>query len=267
LRAGWKYECRPEFTLFTDIAETLREMTLSIIIPSYKGAESLRRNVPGLIEYLSGKEISFEIIIVDDGSGDDGATEKVAREMGCVFYGNKKNLGKGGAVRNGMLMASGDYRIFTDVDIPFEFGAFDKFLQYLHVKEFDVVVGDRTLPGAVYFAGIPRFRLVGSKIYSFIVGRFIAGGYFDTQCGMKGFRAAVAKDLFSVSRINGFAFDVELLYISLKRNYDIKRLPVQLRSQDGTSVNILFHGFGMVRDLFRMKWNQIMGKYKRADNG
>ena len=82
---------------------------------------------------------------------------------------------------------------------------------------------------------------------------------------MKGFRADVAEDLFGVARINGFAFDVELLYISLKRNYDIKRLPVVLRCQEGSSVSVLRHGFGMLIDLFIIKWNHIRKKYKKRN--
>ena len=238
-------------------------MLLSIIIPSYKGAEVLKNNVPGLINYFKQKNSSFEIIIVDDGSQDGGATENVARELNCKFLKNEKNLGKGAAVRNGMLNAQGDLRIFTDVDIPFEYDAFDRFVHYLKVKEFDVVIGDRTLPGSSYFIDIPPIRKIGSNFFSFIVGRFVVGGHFDTQCGMKGFRASVAKDLYSISKINGFAFDVELLYISLKRNYDIKRLPVVLRCQEGSSVNVLRHGFGMLVDIFKIKWNHVRGLYKK----
>jgi dolichyl-phosphate beta-glucosyltransferase len=165
-----------------------------------------------------------------------------------------------------MHHAKGDFRIFTDVDIPFEYDAFDRFYTYLNSKEFDVVIGDRTLPGSSYYTEIPAIRKFGSNIFSFIVGRFVAGGHFDTQCGMKGFRAAVAEDLFSVSKVNGFAFDVELLYISLKRNYDIKRLPVVLRCQEGSSVSVLRHGIGMLLDLYKMKWNQLRGKYNKQSN-
>ncbi len=238
-------------------------MQLSIIIPSFKGAEVLKNNVPGLINYFKQKNRLFEIIIVDDGSDDDGATEKVAIELNCLFLQNEKNLGKGAAVRKGMQHAKGDYRIFTDVDIPFEYDAFDRFLHYLEAKEFDVVIGDRTLPGSSYFTEISRLRKIGSNIFSFIVGRFVAGGHFDTQCGMKGFRAFVANDLFSVSKVNGFAFDVELLYISLKRNYDIKRLPVVLRCQEGSSVSVLRHGIGMLFDLYKIKLNHVKGLYNK----
>lgn len=238
-------------------------MQLSLIIPSFKGAAIIRNNVPGFITYLQQKNISFEIIIVDDGSKDNGATEKVAKDLDCLFFENTKNLGKGAAVRKGMLHAKGDFRIFTDVDIPFEFEAFERFINYLDAKEFDVVVGDRTLPGSSYFTEIPTLRKIGSSVFSFIVGRFVAGGHFDTQCGMKGFRSKVADDLFVVGKINGFAFDVELLYISLKRNYDIKRLPVVLRCQEGSSVNVMLHGIGMLFDLLKIKWNQVSGKYNK----
>lgn len=241
-------------------------MQLSIIIPSFKGSEVLKNNVPGLITYLKQKNNSYEIIIVDDGSNDNGATQLVAETLGCRFFENPRNLGKGATVRKGMLNAKGNFRIFTDVDIPFEYDAFDLFLKYLDAKEFDVVIGDRTLPGSSYFTEISRSRKIGSTIFSFIVGRFVAGGHFDTQCGMKGFRASVADDLFSVGKVNGFAFDVELLYISLKRNYDIKRLPVVLRCQEGSSVSVLIHGMGMLIDLYKIKWNQLRGKYNKKTN-
>lgn len=240
-------------------------MQLSVIIPSYKGAEILKNNIPGLINYFNQQNRSFEIIIVDDGSQDNGLTEKIAMELHCKFVKNEVNAGKGAAVRNGMLHAQGEFRIFTDVDVPFEYEAFDRFIHYLDVKEFDVVIGDRNLPGSKYFTEISKLRKVGSNVFSLIVGRFVASGHFDTQCGMKGFRAAAANDLFRVSRIKGFAFDVELLYISLKRNYDIKRLPLVLRNQEGSSVSVLKHGIGMLRDVFRIKWNHVTGKYKKQD--
>jgi len=110
---------------------------------------------------------------------------------------------------------------------------------------------------------LPLVRRLGSHIYSFIVGRFVAGGWFDTQCGMKGFSAEVAEDLFAVGRIRRFAFDVELFYIALKRNYDIKRLPVRLRCQEGSSVRVIREGIAMVRDLAVIRWHQLVGHYRR----
>jgi dolichyl-phosphate beta-glucosyltransferase len=236
---------------------------VSIIIPAYRSSSALRNNLPYLMSFIKEKNLDAEVLIVDDGSADDGATEQVAKSNSCTYLSYPINLGKGGAVRYGMQHASGDFCIFTDVDIPFEKDAFERFLYYLDFKEFDVVIGDRTLPGSSYFAEVSGLRKFGSNIFSFIVGRFVAGGHFDTQCGMKGFRGEVARDLFSVGKINGFAFDVELLYISLKRNYDIKRLPVVLRCQEGSTVSVVRHGLGMVMDLFRIKWNHVNGRYKK----
>ena len=236
---------------------------LSIVLPSYKGADILKKHLPDFIRYLKQKGFAFEIIVVDDGSQDAGATQIVAEENGCFYMANPRNLGKGAAVRKGMLAAKGDFRIYTDVDIPFRFPVIDQFLRYLDFKEFDVVIGDRTLPQSAYFTQIPLLRKIGSRVMSLIIGRFVAGGMFDTQCGIKGFRADVAEDLFSRSRIRGFAFDVELLYIALKRNYDIKRLPVQLRCNEGSSVNVLRDGLGMSLDLLRLKWNHLRGLYEK----
>ena len=236
---------------------------ISIVIPSYRSSEVLKKNLPYLKEFLRERLLDAEVIIVDDGSNDNGVTKQVAEQFQCSYHTYPENRGKGAAVRYGMLHATGRFRIFTDVDIPFENEAFDRFIYYLDFKEFDVVVGDRTLPESSYFTEVSKLRKTGSAIFSFIVGRFVAGGYFDIQCGMKGFRAKAADDLFSVSRIDGFAFDVELLYISLKRNYDIKRLPVILRCQEGSSVRVIRHGLGMVFDLFRIKWNQVNGRYNK----
>ena len=237
---------------------------ISIIIPSYRSANTLANNLPYLMEFLKEKQWDVEVFIVDDGSNDNGLTQKAAILNGCSYMSYPTNLGKGGAVRYGMQQAKGDFRIFTDVDIPFEKDAFERFIYYLDHKEFDVVVGDRTLPESSYFTKVSGLRKFGSDVFSFIVGRFVAGGHFDTQCGMKGFRGEVADDLFKVNKINGFAFDVELLYISLKRNYDIKRLPVVLRCQGGSSVKVIQHGIGMLIDLFKIKWNQLNGKYKKS---
>ena len=238
-------------------------MYLSVIIPSYNSAAVLKNNLPYLLDYLSKKTYTFEIIVVDDGSQDNGETKKVAEELKCIYLTNEKNIGKGESVRKGMLHATGKFRIFTDADIPFNAEAIDQFLHYLDEKEFDLAIGDRTLTESSYFNSKSGLRNIASKGFSFFVGRFVAGGMFDTQCGIKGFKAEVAKDLFSVGRVKGFTFDVELLYIALKRNYDIKRLPVTLRSQEGQSVKLLLHSFEMMADLMKIKYNHVAKKYEK----
>ncbi|MBN4072780.1 glycosyltransferase [Crocinitomix catalasitica] len=239
---------------------------LSLVIPCYNGARTIENNLPDFITFLNSKEYSFEIIIVDDGSENQTQTKDLAKRLSCKFIGLEKNRGKGAAVKSGMLAASGRFRIFTDVDIPFEYENFENFVHYLDQKEFHVVVGDRTLEDSVYFTKISRIRKFGSNVFSFIVGRFVVGGHFDTQCGMKGFRGDVAEDIFGLTKIPSFAFDVEVLYISLKRNYDIKRLAVVLRMQEGSSVKVVQHGLGMLVDLLKIKVNQVFGRYHKKND-
>ena len=238
---------------------------LSIVIPSYRSAKVLENNLPYLLLFLQEQNYASEVIIVDDGSKDSGATERVAIQHNCSYLAYPENRGKGFAVRTGMAAAQGDICIFTDADIPFETSAIEAIIHAIQVKEFDVVIGDRGLQASNYFTKISSQRRLGSGFFTFIVGRFITTGISDTQCGLKGFRKNVAADLFGKSRINGFTFDVELVYISLKRNYDIKKIPVNLRSQDGNSVNIFKHGFKMVLDLFILKINHLRGYYNRNE--
>jgi dolichyl-phosphate beta-glucosyltransferase len=238
---------------------------ISIIIPSYRSAKALENNLPYLMNYLQESGKDAEVLVVDDGSQDDGATQKVVEQSKCIYLSYPENQGKGNAVRFGMKHATGDILIFTDADIPFETEAIDSIIHYIEFKEFDLVIGDRGLEESEYFNKISNQRRFGSGIFTFIVGRFITTGISDTQCGLKGFKKEVAKDLFGVSRIKGFTFDVELIYISLKRNYDIKKIPVNLRSQEGNSVNVLKHGIGMLMDLFIIKLNHMRGYYKKHE--
>jgi dolichyl-phosphate beta-glucosyltransferase len=235
---------------------------LSLVLPSFESADVIERRVPDLMRHLDRLGVAYEIIIVDDGSDDGGRTSSVAGQLGarCVVF--PRNRGKGAAVRAGMLEARGAFRIFTDVDIPYGHEIIDKMLWYLEVKEFHIVVGDRTLDKSSYYAKVSALRNVASRLYSGFVGRFTVGGWYDTQCGIKGFCASVAEDLFGVARIDRFAFDVELFYVALKRNYDIKRIPVTLECNDTSSVDVLSDGLVMVKDVGTIWLNQLRGRYR-----
>jgi dolichyl-phosphate beta-glucosyltransferase len=238
---------------------------LSIIIPSYNNSDIFDRNAPLLIDFLKKTALRYEIILVDDGSNKDTNGKRIAEKYGCDYIKYSKNMGKGFAVRTGMLRAKGDIKIFTDTDIPFELDALQSIINYFTKKDYDVVIGDRTLTNSTYFNEISFFRKFGSSIFTFFVGRFVTTGMNDTQCGLKGFKKEVADDLFSHSKINGFAFDVEIIYISLKRNYDIKRIPVQLRNTEGNSVSLFKHSFKMLLDIFLIKLYHIQGKYTKKN--
>ena len=235
---------------------------LSVIVPSYKSAGILEKNLPVLISYLSKQEYPHEVIVVDDGSDDHGATEEVCRKLNCIFLQNEQNMGKGAAVRNGMQHAAGRFRIFTDADIPYEVDTIGVILKFLDDKEFDLVLGDRNLKDSTYFLEIPKLRRITSAFFTYFVGTIVTTNYFDTQCGIKGFKGEIADFIFRHARLNGFAFDVELIYIALKQNFEIKRIPVRLRNQEKSTVRVFRHGIGMFFDLFKIKINNVKGYYR-----
>ena len=238
------------------------DIYLSIVIPALGAASILEKNLPVLKEYLDHQTYSHEIVIVDDGSDDDGATANVCKRFQCIYFRNPSNMGKGGSVRNGMKVARGTFRIFTDADIPYEVEVIGVILKYLDTKEFDLVIGDRHLKDSSYFYHTPWLRRFTSAFFTYFVGTIVTTSFFDTQCGVKGFRAECAEFIFNHTRINGFSFDVELIYVALKNTFEIKRIPVRLRNQEKSTVKVFKHGTLMFIDLFRIKYNNMKGYYK-----
>lgn len=218
--------------------------------------------MPDFQTYLNRISKSYEIIVVDDGSDDYSILENFAKHNKIQLLKNEKNLGKGAAVKKGVLASKGEYIIFTDVDIPFEYSCFQLFVDNLQNSQVEVAVGDRMLESSLYFTEISKKRKRASDVFAWCVDKFILGGRYDTQCGIKGFRRDVALDIFSKVKIDGFAFDVEILFIAVKSNYNILRLPVKLRNQENSTIHLLKHSFEMIWDLMRIKWFQISKKYK-----
>lgn len=234
---------------------------ISIILPCYNGSGILSKQLPGFIEYLKSEIKHFEVIIVDDGSEDRLQTHQIAQKNGCKFMALDKNKGKGAAVRAGIIAASGDMKIFTDVDIPFLYKCITTIIDELK-KGADVVIGDRNLQSSSYFEEISSLRKLGSSIFTFIVERVITKGIRDTQCGLKGFTREASEKIFRKSVIEGFSFDVEVLIIATNNKLEVRRIPVTLRNQDESSVSLWRHSVGMLMDLARIKIREQMGRYK-----
>jgi dolichyl-phosphate beta-glucosyltransferase len=226
---------------------------ISIVIPAYDAAgfigESLRR-VRDFLAAGGPDWAPWEILVVDDGSRDE--TSARAREAlpDATVLRHERNRGKGAAVRTGMLAARGRFRFFVDADVPFDLEALRQMLRYLDLKEYDVTIGQRRIEDLVD-AGVrpgPARRLA-SQIFTQLVSRIVVTGVRDTQCGMKGFRADAAETLFRDSRLEGFAFDVEVLYYAFKRDLDVKRVAVRITSSGSSSVSLVRHGAAMLWDV------------------
>jgi dolichyl-phosphate beta-glucosyltransferase len=234
---------------------------LSIILPTYQGAALLEKHLPALSEYLRSLPITTEVIIVDDGSQDKSLSNQLAEKYGCKYLQNDANQGKGAAVRKGMLAAQGEVHLFTDSDIPYVLENIHDLYDAIHMQENHLAVGDRTMAGSDYHSRVPGVRGLGSRFFTFLVSLFLMGETFDSQCGIKAFSKEASMEMFSVSRIDRFAFDAELLFIALKRGYAIEKVPVKLRIWEPSGINILKDGAQMLVDLFRIRINDLRGLY------
>ncbi len=239
-------------------------MYLSIIIPAYNEASRLPKTLREVDKYLSTQNYEYEIIVVNDGSKDK--TAEVVKDLmleikNLKLIDNKENHGKGYVVRQGMLQAKGDYRIFTDADNSTSIEQIEKMLPEFK-NGYDVVIGSRDIKGAVIAVPQPWWRRKLGDIFNLIV-QVIAGlwGIWDTQCGFKGFSKEAVENIFPKCRINRWAFDVEVLVIAKRLGYKIKEIPVTWINSPETKVRFK----GMVKMLFeviQVRWNIIICRYR-----
>ncbi|MGH2582846.1 MAG: glycosyltransferase [Anaerolineales bacterium] len=233
---------------------------LSIIIPVYQTVELLKKSLPELNNYLAALPIITEVLIVDDGSDDADACRNTALANKAVYLSNPTNRGKGAAVRLGMMKASGRWRIFTDADLPYYLEAIESSLSLLG-NPHDLVVGDRTLADSSYFDKIPVLRRYSSRLFSLLVRSLVLKENYDTQCGFKAFTADAATEIFSRTKVDRFATDVEILGIAHLRKYSIGRLPVRLRHWQTSGISVVRDSLRMLYDLTRIRYFLATGAY------
>jgi len=236
---------------------------VSVVLPSYRAAALAVRSAEVLAGYLDRVLPSWEILVVDDGGGDLTPAALPPRPEVRLLR-HDRNLGKGAAVRTGMLAARGRVRVFTDADLPYDRELIPLMTELITARGFHLVIGDRTLPGSVFGEATSLSRRTLSALASKFIGTLVTGGFFDTQCGIKAVRGDVAEELFRLVRINRFAFEVEVVYIALKHGLDIKRVPVRLRRNLGTSVRPFRDSARSLFDLAGLKLRQLRGGYLSA---
>lgn len=232
-------------------------MDVSVVLPVHNGAAFVAASVAGLADFLARQAFSWEIVVVDDGSR-DATADAVPTGPGIRLVRLGENRGKFGALKEGMSAATGRCRIFTDADVPYDLEALPYVATLVNGRGFHVVVGDRSLTDSIYGARLTRSRAAASRGFSLLVRLLVTGGLFDTQCGLKGFRGDVASALFPLLTVEGFAGDVEVLYVALKYNLSIRRIPVRLRRNEKSTIRFGSHAPAMLRDalLLRGKWDR-----------
>ena len=233
---------------------------LSVVIPTFNEEARIVGTLSRVIEYLSGQDYQWEVVVADDGS-----TDHTAQLVGpaVVEHPNVRVLrlshrGKGWAVKNGMLAAEGEYRLLCDADLSVPIEQVERLLPLFEPRESrgagaDIVLGSREATGAVRIGEPARRHLMG-RFFNFLVGRLVVPDLADTQCGFKCFRGETAEDLFPRLTLDGFAFDVELLHLARKRRLTYSEVGVDWYYQSQSKVRPIQDSLAMTLDLLKIRW-------------
>jgi dolichyl-phosphate beta-glucosyltransferase len=230
----------------------------SIVVPAYNESVRIGRGLDRIASFFRERRVSFEVIVVDDGSSDD--TAEKARAGGARVVALEENRGKGAAVRAGVLASRGDTVLFTDADLSTPIELWPSFRERL-LDGYDVVVGSRAIEGARLEVRQPWYREAMGKCFNRILRLVLPLETLDTQCGFKLFRAAAARRLFESAQIDGFAFDAEILFLAQRFGYRVAEVPVPWFNSLPSRVDPLVHSAEMLRDLIRIRLFDRSGAY------
>ena len=226
-------------------------MKLSLVIPAYNESSIIEATLRTVTARLAEMDPDYELLIVDDGSTDNMADLVRPFEDGHVrLTGYHPNGGKGKAVRTGVLEARGDYVFCTDADLAYGLENIPAMLDKLAAGA-DLCIGSRRLDKLGY-QGYPPIRLLTSKVFGFLV-RLFSGLPYDTQCGIKGYRRAAARAIFSQCSTDGFAFDFEVPLRARKLGLTVEQEAVHVVNHRESKINILRDSARMFRDIFRIR--------------
>jgi dolichyl-phosphate beta-glucosyltransferase len=241
-----------------------RKPDLSIVIPAYNEETRIEPTVREIVGYCRSRARAFELILVDDGSQD--ATSSVGLLLSNEFPEIKlirlaANHGKGYAVRTGVLNAIGRAVLFADADGATPINEVER-LETALALGVDVAIGSRALQGEGVKVKAKLYRHIIGRTFHQLVEWLADAGVKDTQCGFKLFQSAVAQDLFSRMRMNGFSFDVEVLIMARRRGYRVAEVPVNWTHQAGSKVRLTRDSLQMAADLFRIRTHWLRGEYE-----
>jgi glycosyltransferase involved in cell wall biosynthesis len=240
---------------------------LSIVIPAYNEEERLGKSLSETFDYLAAQDYTSEIIVVDDGSRDttlaiaNNFQARAKAKAKLTVLKNPGNRGKGYAVRNGMLHASGEVHLFFDADLATPLDQIPKILQPILNNEYDVVFGSRALSEAVIEVEQSFLRQLRGRGGNLLIRLLTGMDIKDTQCGFKAFRRQASQSVFPLQQIDGFGFDPEILFIANKQGWRWKEVPVVWRHIEGSKVTMLSASIQVFMEVFKIRWNELAGKY------
>lgn len=241
---------------------------LSVVIPAYNEGKRIALTLEETDKYLTKQNYDYEVIVVDNGSKDN--TCEVVKEYQGKGLKNivrlclSQSIGaKGSAVRLGIMdYAQGDYIVFMDADNATPISEIQKFWPYLEGGVYPVVIGSRYVEEANVKEKQPFYRILLSRAGNLLTRILVDPDIKDTQLGFKAFTKTAAKDIFSLVTIPGWGFDMEVLTIAKKHGYKIKEVGVLWRERGGSHVPLSGY-LQTLRDLLKIKWNSLTGKYRK----
>ncbi len=233
----------------------MKPVELSIVIPAYNEAKRIGKTIDQILVFLKDQPYQAEIIVSDDGSKDE--TREIARQKlkGSLhkILESTTNLGKGHAVKIGMLSAQGKFLLFSDADLSTPIEEVNPFMRSLR-DGYDCVIGSRALDRSRIKIRQNLIREHMGKTFNRLARMFSFKNIRDSQCGFKCFRREVAIDLFSRQKLEGFSFDAEVLYLAQRRGYKILESPVVWRNDPQSKVRMFRDSLKMFQDIMRIRW-------------
>jgi glycosyltransferase involved in cell wall biosynthesis len=226
---------------------------LSVIVPAFGEGERIAQSVQRLRRALDkiDEDGGVEIVVVDDGSTDE-TYERAIRGGADLVLRHDENRGKGAAVRTGVLAAHGRTVAFTDADLAYSPDQIVGLLEQVEAG-WDVVTGSRRHTDTTTLVRARRLREVGGRAINALTRAVLLGQYRDTQCGLKAFRSDVARLIFAHTRVDGFAFDVEVFFLVEQYHLSLAEVPVRVENSSRSTVRVLRDAARLVRDLFRIR--------------
>jgi dolichyl-phosphate beta-glucosyltransferase len=239
----------------------------SVINPAYNESARLGATLDRVLRHVSEQHWDAEVIVVNDGSRDDTAEMVLARARAYPalrLVENPGNRGKGYSVRNGMLKAQGEIRLFTDADLSSPIEEANKLFSAIEAGA-DVAIGSRWLQPDTQAQRQSVLRQFYGRTFNLILRLLLGLRFKDTQCGFKAFSRSSAQKLFSMQTIEGWGFDAELLFLADRSALNVKEVPVVWSDAEGTRIHPLRDGLHMMAEVLTIRWNAITGKYSRAE--
>lgn len=240
---------------------------LSIVVPAYNEEHRLAPTLARLHAHLAAQPMRWEIVVVDDGSRDATCAvvlAAAARIPNLRLVRQTPNRGKGAAVRRGMLEARGQIRVMCDADGSMPPGQLPRLLAPILACTAEIAIGSRYAEGARTDVKQPWYRVAWSRLANRVIQRSLVPGVRDTQCGFKAFTAEAARALFGAGRIDGWAFDLEILALARRAGFAIAEVGVEWTDDRRSRVNPLVDLWKVVREAMTIRRNLRRGVYARA---